>query len=130
MTFDTEGKHLYTAAYLGGEVGVYGRDPDTGLLSLIQVKEDNVDHNYFLDRVSFLVVDPNGRQVYASSGEIETLVTVFDRNVESGRLVFDRFVNRHVPPPPLIIPPSPPMTFDGLGRYFFSHEHLTIPHRL
>jgi 6-phosphogluconolactonase (cycloisomerase 2 family) len=76
--------------YVGGSedaVAVFARDGGTGALSLVQVIRNDVGGVDGIDHVSDIAVSPDGTHVYVT-GEFESTLAVFDRDVGTGELAF------------------------------------------
>jgi 6-phosphogluconolactonase (cycloisomerase 2 family) len=82
-----DGSHLYTASQFDDAVVVFGRDEDSGGLTLVEVQRDNVGGVDGLEWADAVAVSPDGAYVSVASG-VDDAVTVFGRDEVSGALTF------------------------------------------
>lgn len=87
-----DGAHVYVAGEVDFALGVFGRDPATGELHLIEVERRDVDGVGFRFNPIHVTVSPDGRHVYVVSYDrfirrIDGLV-VFSRDASTGELSF------------------------------------------
>lgn len=87
VTLSPDGANVYTTAYTENAVAVFGRDPDTGLLTFLQVLRDGIDGVDGLGSVHCIQVTNDGRYAYAASPS-DNSVTTFVRNLSDGSLTY------------------------------------------
>ena len=85
LAFTADGAFLYTAANRDDAVAAFRRNPETGLLSYIERKRDNVDGVDGLNGAEAVVVSPDDVHVYAV-GRGDRAVAIFSRDAASGAL--------------------------------------------
>ena len=88
LVVSPDGTHVYTAASNRNEVGVFGRDPDSGSLTFVQAQHDAVGTVDGLAGAAALAVSPDGVTLYVA-GKSANSVTAFstlcgDGNVDPG----------------------------------------------
>jgi len=95
VTVSLDGKNVYVAGFQGDSLSVLSRDPDTGLLTALQVFLDEDSDNEVdgaikiqgLDDTTGVEVSPDGQHVYATS-EADNSVVVFSRDQQTGALTY------------------------------------------
>ena len=85
-----DGKNLYVAAASSDAVDTFTRNPATGGLTYLEADIDNVPPVDGLDGAYGIVVSPDGKNVYVSSGNDSSLVA-FARDPGTGALTFIEF---------------------------------------
>jgi len=81
-----DGKNVYLSDRGRDVIEVFARDGTTGALTFVETQQDN-SFVHGLKTPRSLVVSPDGRYLYAV-GSTEDALTVFRRNVTTGRLTF------------------------------------------
>jgi 6-phosphogluconolactonase (cycloisomerase 2 family) len=92
---DPDGTNLYVASSTTDTLAVFGRDPGTGALVLLQLQMDGAGGVEGLGGVSSVTVSPDGRHVYATAYASGT-VTVFRRDADTGVLTFLQVIREAV----------------------------------
>jgi 6-phosphogluconolactonase (cycloisomerase 2 family) len=82
-----DGAHVYVAGWASYAIAVFRRDATSGTLEFVETKEDGVDGVEGLDEPTGVIVSPDGRNVYVTAYE-DNSVVVFDRDASTGRLAF------------------------------------------
>ena len=82
-----DGLHLYVASSGDGAVSVFSRSPSNGSLTFVEAEISGLNGVTGLAGVNSVAVAPDGSHVYLTS-EIESSVTVFSRDVNTGELSF------------------------------------------
>lgn len=94
VAFSPEGRHVYVASQFGGPnegtVGVFERDPATGMLTWLQTEPTrgaDEFHSYSI------LASPDGRHVYVSHADFSSfpendLLAVYERDENTGRLTY------------------------------------------
>ena len=90
-----DGSFVYVVGLRENAIGVFERDPVTGMLTFIEVKRDGVDGVDGLESARFVAVSPDSHHVYVG-GEISDAIAVFERDAATGTLVFVAVVRNHV----------------------------------
>jgi 6-phosphogluconolactonase (cycloisomerase 2 family) len=88
FAFSPDGAYAYAAAYNSSAVTVFARNQATGLLSPVQVLQNNVGGVKDIGATRALRMTPDGKQVYAASYS-DHAVAIFDRNAATGQLTFN-----------------------------------------
>lgn len=78
-----DGAHVYVASYIDNTISTFSRDPNTGLLSLVQVHTDGAAGVDGLQSVWGVAVSPDGGHVYTASYDDD--LVVFQRDAEIRR---------------------------------------------
>jgi DNA-binding beta-propeller fold protein YncE len=86
IALSPDGAHLYVTGTLDDSLAVFARDPGSGALAFVEVKQDGVDADG-LQNPREVVVSPDGTNVYVAGGA-ENAVAVFARDPGSGTLGF------------------------------------------
>lgn len=93
ISISHDGNTVYIAAYDDDSIAVFDRDPDSGLLTFVQILGDGSGSVRGLDGAYSVAVSNDGKRVYAAGLESSSLV-VFERDTATGRLDFvDAFVD-------------------------------------
>ena len=89
LAISPDGNHLYCPSFSYDErsLAVFQRDPETGILDLIEVYWQGIDGIDGLWGVDSIAVSPDGKNVYAAAYFGQTLA-VFRRDPLTGLLVF------------------------------------------
>ena len=87
IALSQNGQHVYLCSQTGGALAVFSRDSSSGLLTFIELLQDNFDGVDGLQGVSNVLVSQDGKYVYVAS-QGEDAVAVFSRNSTSGKLTF------------------------------------------
>lgn len=94
LVLSADGKFLYVAGANDDGIAVFARDDSSGQLTWVESEQNGIDDASDagpaaagLDGVEFLVLSPDGAQLYALSGATGSIAR-FDRDAASGRLVF------------------------------------------
>lgn len=87
ITFSPDGSHLYVSGWLDDTLVTFTRSSDTGLLTFVEMQQDDTDGVDGLLAPYSLVVSADGGHVYVS-GEYDNAVGVFARNSSTGQLNF------------------------------------------
>ncbi len=82
-----DGKSLYVASYFENAVVVFERNPETGVLSFLEEKVNNVGTVSGLSGAYSVYVSPDSKHVYVGSTE-DSSVAVFERDENNGSLSF------------------------------------------
>jgi 6-phosphogluconolactonase (cycloisomerase 2 family) len=82
-----DGRHVYAAAYDDRALGVFARDPASGLLTFVEKKADGIGGVDGLAFPTAVVVSADGLNVYAT-GSGDDAVAVFARDGTTGGLTF------------------------------------------
>jgi 6-phosphogluconolactonase (cycloisomerase 2 family) len=82
-----DGKHVYTASYIGDAVAVFERNANTGALTFIEVHKDGENGVDGLNGGSSVAVAPDGNYVYIV-GYYDNAMAVFERDEATGRLEY------------------------------------------
>ncbi|MBD2727535.1 beta-propeller fold lactonase family protein [Nostoc sp. FACHB-892] len=90
VTVSPDGKFLYAAGYNDSAVAVFARNTETGKLSFVEFKKDDIDGVDGLASATSVTVSPDGKFLYAT-GSGDSAVAVFARNAETGKLSFVEF---------------------------------------
>jgi len=80
-----DGRHVYVSGIEVNTIAVFSRDVATGELSFVEVIRQGVNGIDYLARPWSLAVSPDGRNVYATGRDYNSLV-VFARNADTGQL--------------------------------------------
>ena len=91
VTLSPDGGHVYAAGSSDDAIAVFSRDATTGLLSFVEIIEDNTGDVDGLSGVHSVAVSPDGTHVFAA-GEYDSALAVFSRDVETGQLSFAEVV--------------------------------------
>src|SRR5262249_34740631 len=86
LALSGDGKNVYLSDRGRDVIEVFARDGTTGALTFVEIQQDN-SFVHGLKTPRSLVVSPDGRYLYAV-GSTEDALTVFRRNVTTGRLTF------------------------------------------
>ncbi|NEQ38756.1 MAG: beta-propeller fold lactonase family protein [Okeania sp. SIO3I5] len=101
VTVSPDGKNIYASTpynFAGNgavdRIAVFNRNPDTGVVTFQEVKNNGNDEPYNprFDVFHEIVVSPDGKNVYAA-GDYGFDVAVFTRNSETGALNFEEIHN-------------------------------------
>ncbi len=95
VTVSADGANVYTASYGENAVASFRRDPDSGLLTFLQVLTDGVDGVDGLGSVHSIAVSADGRNAYAAS-QSDAALAVFARNLSDGSLTWTGIVQNGV----------------------------------
>jgi hypothetical protein len=77
VTLDSSGTHLYTTALTDQALGLFDRDPETGLLTFVETfKRDTTSGLPALDGANDVTISPDGTTVYTVAG-IDDALTAF-----------------------------------------------------
>lgn len=87
LAVSSDGANLYAASESENAVGVYTRNPVTGVITFLEVKEDGVGGVDGIKRTSGVAVTPDGNCVYATGGNDDAVAT-FSRNLGTGALTY------------------------------------------
>jgi 6-phosphogluconolactonase (cycloisomerase 2 family) len=87
VTVSPDGKHVYATGFDDDALVVLSRDQNTGELSFVGAYYNFTDANGGLDAANSVAVSPDGKHVYATGGQSNTLVG-FSRNQSNGELTF------------------------------------------
>jgi 6-phosphogluconolactonase (cycloisomerase 2 family) len=87
VVLSADGAFAYVSLREADAVAVYGRDPLTGHLSLVEVQSGGELGVPDLDGPSPMVISPDGGHLYVATIESERIVR-FDRDLSTGRLTF------------------------------------------
>jgi 6-phosphogluconolactonase (cycloisomerase 2 family) len=82
-----DGEHVYVASFNDDSLAVFGRDPDSGALALIEVHVDGVNGVDGLNGARAVAISPDGAHVYVASSR-DDAVAVFSRNPGTGALTY------------------------------------------
>jgi trimeric autotransporter adhesin len=82
-----DGQHVYTTASGNHTLAFFNRASDTGLLSLMDVYQDDEKGIDGLGGVTDVAISPDGRYVYAS-GSGDNAIAAFRRDADTGELTF------------------------------------------
>src|SRR2546428_356873 len=85
IAISPDGAYLYVAS--GNAVVVFARDPASGMLTAVQIVDDNTDGADGLGGAAALALSPDGGHLYAA-GKLDDAVAVFSRDSASGALAF------------------------------------------
>src|SRR5439155_846693 len=85
IAISPDGAYLYVAS--GNAVVVFARDPASGMLTVVQIVDDDTDGVDGLGGAAALAVSPDGGHLYAA-GKLDDAVAVFSRDSASGALAF------------------------------------------
>jgi 6-phosphogluconolactonase (cycloisomerase 2 family) len=85
VTVSPDGKHVYATGFDDDALVVLSRDQNTGELSFVEAYYNFTDANGGLDAANSVAVSPDGKHVYATGGQSNTLVG-FSRNQNTGVL--------------------------------------------
>jgi 6-phosphogluconolactonase (cycloisomerase 2 family) len=85
VTVSTDGQSVYVAGKLDDAVAVFERDPNSGLLTFVQVLKNGQDSVYGLDGARSVTVSTDGQSVYVASYD-DDAVAVFGRDLNNGQL--------------------------------------------
>lgn len=85
LAVSPDGEQVYIASSVDDAVAVYGRDPGTGELSLLDAAVDGVDGVDGLDNPAGVAISPDGKNVYATA-LLDSAVVVFGRDPDTGLL--------------------------------------------
>src|SRR5438876_814120 len=85
IAISPDGAYLYVAS--GNAVVVFARDPASGMLTVVQIVDDDTDGVDGLGGAAALAVSPDGGHLYAA-GKLDDSVAVFSRDSASGALAF------------------------------------------
>ena len=91
VTVSPDGANVYTASYGENAVASFGRDPETGLLTYLQVLRDGENDIDGLGSVHCITVSNDGRNAYAAS-ESDHSVATFVRNLSDGSLTLANII--------------------------------------
>jgi DNA-binding beta-propeller fold protein YncE len=87
VTVSPDGKHAYTASYIGDAVAVFERNANTGALTFVEVHQDEVGGVDGLNGSILVTISPDGNHVYAT-GNYDDAMALFERDGDSGALTF------------------------------------------
>ena len=85
VTVSPDGKHVYATGFDDDALVVLSRDQNTGELTFVEAYYNFTDANGGLDAANSVAVSPDGKHVYATGGQSNTLVG-FSRNQNTGVL--------------------------------------------
>jgi len=91
VTLSADGAYAYVAGYVDDSLAVFGRDPATGFLTLIQLKRDSFGGVNGLDGAGSVTISPDGANVYVA-GDVDNAVAVFSRDAVTGTVAFVQMV--------------------------------------
>jgi 6-phosphogluconolactonase (cycloisomerase 2 family) len=87
VTVSPDGKHVYTASYIGDAVAVFDRNANTGDLTFSEVHKDGENGVDGLNGGFSVAVAPDGDYVYAT-GYYDNALVVFERDEVTGELEY------------------------------------------
>jgi 6-phosphogluconolactonase (cycloisomerase 2 family) len=87
VTVSSDGKHVYTASYIGDAVAVFERNASSGALTFVEVHKDGENGVDGLDGGFSVAVAPDGDYVYAT-GYYDNAMAVFERDGATGQLEY------------------------------------------
>jgi 6-phosphogluconolactonase (cycloisomerase 2 family) len=87
VAVSADGKSVYVAGSSDNAVAVLGRDPNTGLLTFLQVLKDGDSGVDGLDGASSVTVSADGKSVYVASF-YDDAVAMLGRDLNDGQLTF------------------------------------------
>lgn len=87
ITLSPDENYIYVANRDSDNLMVFSRNSDTGMLTFIEVHEDDKNGVDGLFGASSVIVSPDGKHVYVT-GQIDDAVAVFSRNNSTGQLSF------------------------------------------
>ena len=85
LAVSPDSQHVYAASRDDDAIGVFSRHEGTGMLSFVEMEQDEVGGVTELDGATEVTVSPDGRSVYAAA-YIDDSVVVFDRDASTGEL--------------------------------------------
>src|SRR5207249_210394 len=85
MAISLDGAQLYVAS--GNDLVVFARDPESGMLTLVQTVKDNTNGVDGVGGAAALALSPDGAHLYAA-GKLDDALAVFARDSASGALSF------------------------------------------
>ncbi len=94
-TVSPDGLHVYATAGFKNSLAVFARNATTGGLTLVQVLHEGVDGVAGLRHPETSLVSPDGRHVYVSASDNDTLA-VFRRDPATGQLAFVELLRQDV----------------------------------
>jgi len=86
ITVSPDGKHLYLANRDSSALAVFKRDMSTGVLTFVELLQDNIGGIDGLKAAREVIVSQDGKNVYVASGV--DAVAAFSRNENTGQLTF------------------------------------------
>ena len=88
IALSPDGRHVYTASYYGGAIGVFRRAADTGALTFVEFQINGVNGvSCGLQLMHAVAVSPDGAHVYATGSDCRGGTTVvFHRDPDTGQL--------------------------------------------
>jgi 6-phosphogluconolactonase (cycloisomerase 2 family) len=87
VAISPDGNHVYVAAYFDSAVAVFGRDPDSGALTYVEMRKDGVGDVDGLQGADSVAISPDGKHVYVAAWS-DSAVAVFSRDSASGALTY------------------------------------------
>ncbi|MGD8845581.1 MAG: beta-propeller fold lactonase family protein [Desulfobacteraceae bacterium] len=87
MAISSDGSHLYVAGWFDDSLVTFNRDSATGVLTFVQMLQDDTAGVDALYGARSVVVSPDGDHLYVS-GEYDNAVGLFARDSASGQLSF------------------------------------------
>jgi 6-phosphogluconolactonase (cycloisomerase 2 family) len=87
ITVSPDGENVYVTATADGTVVVFGRNPDSGLLTYVEAEWDGVDGVDGLRNAYAVVASADGGHVYVSGRNDDTVV-IFGRSAADGALSY------------------------------------------
>lgn len=95
LTLSPDGKQLYLAAFLSDAIAVFNRNEQTGQLTHTQNINNNTEGFSGLDGVSSLTFAADGRHLYTTGFNEDTLV-ILNRNTQTGHLTFNNLFRNNI----------------------------------
>ena len=89
IAVDPAGRNVYVGGYEFAELRVYARDPETGMLALLEVEKNGQAGASGLAGIDSIVVAADGNDVYAN-GTGDSSIVHFARDPKTGALAFAR----------------------------------------
>jgi len=118
LALSPDGAHACAAGYSDAALTMWERDPDTGLLSFVQVLWDGENGGEGLMFANSCTFSPDGSHVYSTAGDFgdviqgDRAVSVFDLDPLSGELTFKQMLTQEA-----IANTSVTVSPDGLRVY-------------